>query len=410
MVSTVRAPISLFFLFLAGAAAASCGSSTPRETFDDPNKAPAPTGPAPTTPPLTGSTSPSVDVTFSGTVYSPNGSLPLSNALVYVTSKQPDAIPSGAYCDECVTLPEDTFAVSAPDGAFEIKTRLPVGKTFLVVQKGQFRRVRAIEIKKEGTIAVDKADSTLPGRSDPAKGDDIPKMVILKDDADFDAIDLSLDKLGVPGIEIRTDRKLLENESELMKYQIVFVPCGESDDPISASGKAIANVQKFVEAGGKLYVTDWSYEFVRKPFGNYLSWEGETSTLGSAASGNEWDAPATAQDQGLADWLAATGDKSFTVQGNWTTITNVNTMPGKDPKGKPADIEPKVWVTAKKGNQIRPTTVSFQQQCGRVLFSSYHTEASVGGTGGSALLAQEKALLYVLLEVGVCVGDRPTTR
>lgn len=26
------------------------------------------------------------------------------------------------------------------------------------------------------------------------------------------------------------------------------------------------------------------------------------------------------------------------------------------------------------------------------------------GTGGSSLLAQEMALLYVLLEVGVCVG------
>ena len=35
-----------------------------------------------------------------------------------------------------------------------------------------------------------------------------------------------------------------------------------------------------------------------------------------------------------------------------------------------------------------------------MLFSTYHTE----GTGGPGLLEQEKALLYVLLEVGVCVG------
>ena len=51
--------------------------------------------------------------------------------------------------------------------------------------------------------------------------------------------------------------------------------------------------------------------------------------------------------------------------------------------------------------------MSFQNKCGRVLFSTYHTESGTGGGGGTALLAQEKALLYVLLEVGVCVGERP---
>ena len=51
----------------------------------------------------------------------------------------------------------------------------------------------------------------------------------------------------------------------------------------------------------------------------------------------------------------------------------------------------------------RPATVSFEQKCGRVLFSTYHTE----GDNNSKLLAQEKALLYILLEVGVCVGELP---
>ena len=146
---------------------------------------------------------------------------------------------------------------------------------------------------------------------------------------------------------------------------------------------------------------------MRQPFPGFLSWEGETASLGSAASGNEWDAPATAADQGLSEWLSATGDKSFTVKGNWTTITSVNTVAGLDAKGAPAEITPKVWVTAKKGgsNVERPTTVSFENQCGRVLFSTYHTESGFGGS--TSLLAQEKALLYVLLEVGVCIGDRP---
>ncbi len=379
-------------------------SSTTRDGFSE-APPPAPIVAPEAGPRLGGDASTSVDLTLKGTVFAPNGSLPLSNALVYITAQAPAAIPPAAYCDECVTLPEDTFAVSSADGTFEIKARMPTGNAFLVVQKGQFRRVRPLKVEKAGEIAIAKDDTTIPGKSDPTKGDDVPKMAVLKDSMDFDKIDESLVKLGITAMDIRQDRSLLENEAELMKYHVVFIPCGGSADPMSTSPMARQNLRKFVEAGGKLYVTDWSYEFVRQPFGGFLSWEGETKTLGSAASGNEWDAPATAADQGLADWLSATGDKSFTVKGNWTTITSLNTLPGTDAKGAPVDITPKIWVTAKKGNIERPTTVSFENKCGRVLFSTYHTEAGFGGS--SSLLAQEKALLYVLLEVDVCVGGGP---
>ena len=391
--------------------AASCSSSsTPRGTFDEPPApAPASTG-APATPPLGGTGDHrSVSVTFEGTVLAPNGVLPLSNALVYVTAQKPAAIPEGAYCDECVTLPDGTFAMSAADGTYSFTTDMQKGPAFIVVQKGQFRRVRPVTIDKEGKLSIPKDDTTIPGKLDVAKGDDIPKMVVLKDSTDFDRIDDSLSKLGIAGIEVRTDRSLLQNKAELMKYHVVFVPCGNQADPITTDATAQQNMNEFVQAGGKLYVTDWSYEFVRQPFPGYLSWQGETATLGSAASGNEWDAPATAADQGLADWLTATGDASFSVKGNWTKLTSINTQAGLDEKGASVVVTPKVWVTAQNGasSAATPTTVSFQNKCGRVLFSTYHTESGVGGGGGSALLAQEKALLYVLLEVGVCVGDRP---
>ena len=78
-------------------------------------------------------------------------------------------------------------------------------------------------------------------------------------------------------------------------------------------------------------------------------------------------------------------------------------QPGVDATGKPVTITPKVWMTSQVGGAALPATVSFEQTCGRVLVSSYHCE----GDDGSKLLAQEKALLYTLLEVGVCVGQLP---
>lgn len=382
---------------------AACGSDGDRAGFAEQNPT-EPTEPSPSTPGTVignGDVSKNVAVTISGTVYAPNGSLPMANTLVYVTVTEPGPIPEGAYCDTCVALADGTFATSAADGTFTINTELPTGDVWLVVQKGQFRRVRKMSVEKAGPLAIDDEDVTLPGKSNPSKGDDVPKMAVLKDSMDFDKIDESLKKLGITDFDIMDDRSLLQNEATLMKYHVVFIPCGARVDPELKSSDSIGNLQKFVAAGGKLYVTDWSYEFVRQPFPGFVSWAEETNTLGSAATGKEWDAPASASDTGLGDWLAATGDTAFSVKGNWTTITSVNTTSGLDAKGEPVDIEPKVWVTAEKGGQSYPTTISFENQCGRVLFSTYHTESSFSGT---KLLAQEKALLYVLLEVGVCVA------
>lgn len=348
-----------------------------------------------------------VDVTLKGKVYAPNGSLPLGGALVYVTDKLPEEITQAAYCDKCVELPEGSFTYSKPDGAFELPRSIAPGKSILVVQKGQFRRARTIEVVKAGDMAIPKEMTTLPGKRDAAAGDETPRMAILKDSSDFDKIDTSLTKLGITGVDVKNNRALLDNEAELLKYHVVFIPCGSKDDPRSQSTTSRQNLVKFVQAGGRLYVTDWSYEFVRQPFGGFLSWSNETSTLGSAASIGEWDAPAQAEDPGLKDWLTATGDSSFTVIGNWTQISSVNTLPGIDHDGKNVNVTPKVWVTATKNGKQTPTTVSFENKCGRVLFSTYHTEGEMGTGGSSALAAQEKALLYVLLEIGVCVGKQP---
>lgn len=380
-----------------------CGSSSSRTTFETPAENPDDKAGDPG--PVLGDgtkTAQLNEVDLSGTVYAPNGSLPISNALVYITPDEPAPIPEGTYCDECVALPEDSFSVSGPDGSFTWKTKVPNGEFFVVVQKGQFRRVRKLKIDKSGAIELKKEMTTLPGRRDTAKGDDVPRMAVLKDERYFDKIDQSLAKLGIEDVEVLADRKLLENATELAKYHIVFVPCGAKDSPQVTNAKVKANIRDYVAKGGKFYVTDWSYEYVRQPFPGYIAWENETSTIGSA-TGSEWDAPAQAADQGLGDWLGATGDASFDVEGNWTDIKAVRTVQGPDPQGNPIAITPKVWVTAKKpgGTTAKPTTVSFEHQCGRVLFSTYHTEASFEGT----LHAQEKALLYVLLEVGVCIGE-----
>src|SRR5690606_2590894 len=114
-------------------------------------------------------------------------------------------------------------------------------------------------------------------------------------------------------------------------------------------------------------------------------------------------APAQVLDPTMAEWLAAQGITDFEVEANWTMIDSVTPQQAPGPEGGWVDVEPKVWVQALTGGAGNPATVSFEFGCGRALFSTYHTE----GNGGGSLLPQELALLYVLLEVGVCIDPPP---
>ena len=48
-----------------------------------------------------------------------------------------------------------------------------------------------------------------------------------------------------------------------------------------------------------------------------------------------------------------------------------------------------------------------QDRCGRVLHSTYHAKGSNSALGQVDFRAQEKALMHILLAVGVCIGEKP---
>jgi hypothetical protein len=372
-----------------------------------------------------------------GKVVAPEGTVPVSQAMVYLTTRDPDPIPSTAYCDTCVHLtPLEPYAYTKSDGTFELAA-YATGKQKLVVQKGQFRRVRDIEVFP-GDQGVDPTITRLPGKNDPTLNDTIPRIAMV--DGGYDKIDYSLKKLGIeefyrygdapftlpggppPGIKTnKSATDLTASASELGGYHITLLPCAamganhndntgewECGGPSSAQKSAM---KSYVDAGGKLYVTDFAYEAVRQTWPGFITFydhndqplDDSSNGLGTACRSGGEDTNGTAQDKGLSDWLTAIGDGSPQLRASWSRMQKVNPKPGFDPAGNPITVTPKVWMTSDIGGKQLPATVSFEQKCGRVLFSTYHCE----GDSSGGLLPQEKALLYILLEVGVCVGDLP---
>ncbi|MCA9667904.1 MAG: hypothetical protein KC503_20040 [Myxococcales bacterium] len=370
-----------------------------------------------------------IPVTVSGKVYAPEGTIPIFGALVYAVVSDPAPIPDKVFCDRCVELPQGTPNTrSSHDGAFELK--LTPGTWKLVTQKGAFRRVREIVVPPAG-LAVDPAITTLPQKTDATKGDTIPKMVVIQ--GAWDAIESSLAKLGLGQVDAngslvagsetftlyrctltqllppvvdckpRPPQDMLKDYALLSQYQILFLPCdSEWLDGVIADPTVKANLLRWIREGGRLYATDYQYDQIRTLLPDYITWQGQSGVAGSAELDSAYDAPAVVNDPDMKQWLAAQGVTTFDLQQSWTIIDSVHKVPTPSFDGKTYDVTPTVWVSgAVPGVGVKPATVSFPYGCGRVLFSSYHTEGAK--SQGKSLLPQEKALLYVTLEVAVCL-------
>jgi hypothetical protein len=374
---------------------------------------------------------------LSGKVVAPEGTIPISGALVYLGNTPPPAIPDGVYCDKCVHLPDGTpYTTTRADGSFDLDAF--AGDAYLVVQKGAFRRVRKLTIMPDAQ-QVPLALTTMPAITDKANGDDVPKIAVLL--GAWDPIELVLARMGLkatitknglgqaqvlakdaPAFAIYGVHGLFEKSpypppltlitdpAEISKYHIVFIPCsGSSDfggsDPnapqcsgvFDTDAKVRTTLAGFVQKGGRVYVSDWSYEYVRQVFPGFVSWRNQTSTIGSACQNGGGDQSVGNKDAGLDAWLTAQGKGLSTVKDAWTVLTGVQSVMDTDADGKPVKSTPKVWVEADSA----PVTTSFQHGCGRVLYTTYHTQPTAETS--DPLEPQALALLYLILEIGVCI-------
>ena len=388
MIRSIALPLILVLPLLA------CGS-TGRAPIDDP----PPSGTGPDAPPADfaegGATGPSVQAHLRGVVRAPNGTVPVAGALLYLTKDKPASMPTSVYCDECVQLgPENAQALTDAKGAYDLPA-LSTGTQYLVIQKGGFRRVRESDVSK-GDATLPDTLTTLPPKTDLAAGDEVPRMTVVH--GQYDEIEASLQKLGIDpsAIEIvqsaligEAAKSFLGDAGKVNGRHIVFLPCGDYTQPapntdLSSDPQIQANLKAFVEAGGRLYVTDWHYDFIARTFPGKIAFSGASSEACSGCGRITYDAAASVTDPDLSSWMTAQNLSSFTLQKNYTGIDSVSGG--------------KVWVSGSKaGATPKPATVSFEQGCGRVLFSTYHTEPF-----STSLTPQERALLGVLLEVSVC--------
>lgn len=354
---------------------------------------------------------------------------------MYTTRADLSKIEEGAYCETCVELAAGTaWTMTKADGTFTLPAHSGSGKKF-VIRKGQFRRSSIVDLKA-GTVEAPKAWTTLPNQWKPQEGQWIPKITMFA--GENDRIQDLLGKFGLGKVSntgewikdsgpitIINDGDsalaLLSDLEAMKKYHIIFVPCGAEllrvESKSSAyleeilSPEVTKNIQEYVKAGGKWFVTDRATKFLTDPLTQY-----QTMHMANGSPNLPiYHTSGTIKDPDLTAWLKAIPEESLVpaeskkdfenlpvirFEDNWTAVKTVKEILHKDDKGKMVNIGHKVWVEEKDPPLYSPNlmTISSPYACGRILFSTYHT--SEGAHRGQT--PQEFLLLHLILNIGVC--------
>ncbi len=232
--------------------------------------------------------------TVTGTVYAPNGTLPLYNAIVYVPNSTVQPLTKGASCERCGMKPSgDPLVTALSDfkGNFELKN-VPVGKQIpLVIQLGKWRRQVVIPevVACQETKLTDANLTRLPRKQ--SEGD-MPKIAVTR--GGCDQLGCMLPKLGIDPTEIgvagdgdaktvhiydgaaggfgrglvplagaQPARQLWNDLGQLRKYDVAVLSCECSEAPASKDQASFAAVTDYLALGGRIFTTDFQYTWYR---------------------------------------------------------------------------------------------------------------------------------------------------
>jgi hypothetical protein len=367
----------------------------------------------------------SAATTLSGTALAPNGTDPVESAMIEVWDVAPKALDHGVSCGGCTQSPALAMGLSGPNGVFKASLDLlPVAASYVVtVRKAGFRRLLpSVAITACADNPLTAAQTSLPGKS--ADGD-LPKIAVSSGPKDH--LEKVLDALGISEYDCykgwssdtcasgKDLGQLLADPTTMKTYAMIFISCSPADTyhPKSGTDPVAVNLRNWVTTGGRLVVTDLSYDFIEQAFPDAVDFQGTQEPAGTAQPPDTAEVGTysssllgTVADTSLAAWLtnfpsAINGSQQVVIKGflsNWA----VQSAPGT---GTKVIVHGQANWTGGSGDV--PFTSQFDVAgCGRALFSSYHTDVDNTGVtdGGLPMLwPQERILEYLMLEVGTCI-------
>jgi hypothetical protein len=401
--------------------------------------------------------------TVSGTVYAPNGTLPLYGVNVYIPASDPGPLPAGAQCDKCSNgLQGGAYTQTATDeaGHFKLVDVPATADVPLIIQVGKWRKqIKLPNVAACQELPLTTADTTLPKSR--AEGD-LPKIAITTGNAD--ALECLVRKLGIADSEFTTDTAatpgavnlftgngastfvanwaggpgpfnnattLWSTLDKLKQYDIAFFSCEGSQNPATKPQTAMNAVKQYADLGGRLFMSHWHNIWI----------EG----AGADTTDAFVQAPAVWTGIGVFDFAAGQPDTSqLTIVdeilnpkgmkfATWLVNVGASIVRDQIPVNEPRYVVQSIdnakaerWVYVDPTLSTPPGRTGIQDflfttpneeppaaRCGKVVFSDMHVSSGSTSVSGSAfpggcsatpLSPQEKALAFIFFDISSCVG------
>ena len=383
--------------------------------------------------------------TISGTVYAPNGTLPLYNVTVYVPNGTPSAFPDGAQCDQCGTVLSGNPLVQTTtdtEGKFVLEDMPATSDVPLVIQVGKWRRQVTIpSVAACVDTPLDAAVTRLPRNQ--SEGD-LPLMALTTGGAD--ALECLLRKVGIDDSEFTTAggsgrvhlyagsggtdqfdaalgggafanaTTLWSDSATLATYDVTFLSCEGSQNEGTKPDTSRAAMKAYADLGGRVFASHWHNIWIEQgptPWDTAATWDFQSDL-------NEIEADVNMGfDRGaaLADWLvnvmasATLGKIDITAAQH--TVTAV--AAGVD-RWIFQDVTDNGTPSVQYLSFTTPLEADGTDRCGRVVFSDIHVSSGDRSNGSLAfpsggctsdvtqMSPQEKVLAFMIFDIASCVG------
>ncbi len=372
--------------------------------------------------------------TLSGTVFAPNGTLPIFNVIVYVPNSPLMPITSGASCDKCgsqVTGNPVVITTTDATGHFVLKD-VPVGPDIpLVFQIGKWRRkiiVPSVPMCTDTPLNNPQVTRLPKNQSE----GDMPRIALTTGAAD--PLGCILPKLGIDPVEFTTSTGMGKvntyigtspgpayattaqnsfwNDSNTMKkYDITVLSCEGSENLGSKPVASRAEMQKSLDLGGRVFSSHYHYvwwQYGPAPFPTTATWQGDG--MGPGNTMPFLIDTSFAKGKALADWLKFVEPTLVYGELPINQVRNdvgvVNTM-----------ISTR-WVYASTNPQATkylsfntPVGVMPDKQCGKAVFGDLHVgagnvvNAQFPASCPMMLTPQEKALIFLFFDLSSCIQN-----
>ncbi len=386
---------------------------------------------------------------ITGTVYAPNGTDPVYNALVYVPNGTVEPFVDGVVVPHCscgsdVSGSPLVSTTTAVDGSFTL-TNMPVGANIpLVIQNGRWRR--QIVIPSVASCVNTAVAATLTHFPTSKAQGDIPLMAFVT--GSVDSMECVMRKIGVLDTEFtnpsgtgrirfyvgsggggiyggaqisattpsETTLVATATPAALEAYDMVLFPC--QGQPYTQKAQSLTNLIDYANNGGRVFATHYSYVWLynNPPFSTTATWAVDPSGVNmfGADPGTGIINQGFPDGAALAQWLellyptATLGQIAInTLRHDFTAVNTPSLLWISDNDSNLGNVPMHYTFDTPVGNP--PAS-----QCGRVLFSDFHVEdAENNPTTGvtfpaecdtSPMTPQEKMLEFMLFNLGSCVA------